>query len=296
MSSTLRELRERIRSVRRLRQVTCALEKVASVRLISIRLLEEQSRLYAEAMGGLLADLYERVNTDSPLAREPGAGSRCLVVFGSDSGLCGAFSTRLVSASLRLVEESLPNETRALVVGRATYTRAMVRGLNVEERFSEPARGKEFGFARAIRKRVIDGFISGKYAEVTLVYNRVVRGTGQQTAVVRAIPVSSAGADLMPGRTGEATWLDNALWEPAPAEVLARLLEDWVLAAIWRALVSSMVCEYASREMTMHRATENADRMTRDLTMSYNRARQEQITTEITEVVAGGSERWQQDG
>ncbi len=296
MSSGLRELRGRIRSIRRLRQVTAALEKVAAVRLLSIRSMEEMSRLYAERIGRLVSDVSSLVKTDSPLTREPGPGVRYLVVFGSDSGMCGAFSSRLARASMGLVEDTLPNRTRALVVGRATYGKALARGLSVEERFPEAARGMEFKLAQTIRDRIMDGFVSGKYEEVTLVYNRLSSGTGQQAATTRVLPVSPGEGDLVPRLPGQALWVDRALWEPAPGQVLARLLEDWVLAIIWRSLVSSMVCEYASRELTMHRATDNADRMTHELTRSYNRARQEQITTEITEVMSGGSERWQQDG
>ena len=290
--ASIRDLRSRIKSVGNIRQITRAMEMVASTKLRRFQDRAVASRPYAVEIAGMVARmgaLLGEALAERPLFRK-GKGDKTLVlVISSDRGLCGAYNSNLFrSLELWLRERgSLPLDY--YVVGRKGYQYLTRRGREVERFLVEPPLEKmDYRGAARIARLLTEAFLSGKYSDVVVFYTAF-------ESVVRYVPKSpqllpiDANAMLNDGKSkGSAKPSGGDLiLEPEPAVIFDRLVPRYLETQIYNALLESLTSEYASRRVSMKNATDAARTMQGALKRVYNKKRQENITKELLDIVGG---------
>ena len=286
MPST-RDIRRRIRSVKNIKQVTRAMNMIATARLRRAQAKAESARPYAERISEVLQDVQACcADGQHPLLAQRPVTRIGLVAITSDRGLCGAFNANLI----REVEEFLRKQTAQaglIIVGRKGREYFERRGMAIDGarsaidlQFPQPSREValvEFG---AISKAVMTGYVERRYDRIYLAYTQFV-------SVLKSTPVVKQLLPLEKPMEMEKRARAFYQFEPAAETLLDTLLPQYVEVLLYRALVESQASEQAARVVAMNAAADGADEMIGTLTRKYNRVRQASITTQILEVVSG---------
>jgi F-type H+-transporting ATPase subunit gamma len=287
---SLKELRNRIGSVKQTQKITSAMKLVAASKLRRAQEQAEASRPFAERMSGMLANLgasVADVEGAPPLLAGTGRDEvHLLVVATADRGLCGGFNASIVrGARLRIRElREAGKEVKILCVGRKG--RDMLRrefgSLIVDTIEGVGRRRLEYAEAAAVGERLERMYEAGEFDVCTIVFNRFRSAITQILTLQQLIPVEPAAVER---DVAEA----RAVYEFEPDEqtILAELLPRNLAVQIYRALVENAASEQGARMTAMDNATRNAGEMIEQLTLFYNRTRQAQITRELIEIVSG---------
>jgi F-type H+-transporting ATPase subunit gamma len=287
---SLKELRNRIGSVKQTQKITSAMKLVAASKLRRAQEQAEASRPFAERMSEMLANLGASVASveGAPplLAGTGGDQVHLLVVATADRGLCGGFNASIArGARLRIRElRESGKEVKVLCVGRKG--RDMLRrefgNLIVETIEGVGRRRLEYAEAAAIAERIERMYDAGEFDVCTIVFNRFRSAIAQILTFQQLIPVEPAAVDR---DAAEVTAVYE--FEPDEQSILAELLPRNLAVQIYRALVENAASEQGARMTAMDNATRNAGEMIESLTLVYNRTRQAQITKELIEIVSG---------
>lgn len=295
MRGNLKSLKERLRGTRKVLQVTQAMEHIASVRMMRSRSLLEAHLPYLHHVGELLRLLADRSETHGhPLLSTRNAGRVALVVFGADRGLCGGYNSMILNAAETFSRET-PPDTALIAVGRIIRDRMLRNHRTLEQGFLQPPLHDFFPALTEIAKPLASGFRNGLYREVHAVYSPHTPGSPPTPARLRLLPLP------MPGEAGLAAQpppredpyrkhfnlLSHAIREPGTEAILRTLAPEYFRALLTHIFFNSSTAEHTARHIAMVRARDNAGEMVDELTLVYNRRRQEQITTEMTELAAG---------
>ncbi|MFY9343965.1 MAG: ATP synthase F1 subunit gamma [Planctomycetota bacterium] len=287
--ANLKELRGRIKSVASIAQITRAMEMVASMKLRKVQARAVSFHPYVEEIRHMIEALADKVAGEVPLFAEREVKTVGVFVVASDRGLCGAYNSNLLF-SLKRVVDQLQQEGKQVkfwVYGRKGYAWLTRRGFAVERFFVEPPLDKaDFAAAKLVGQALVDAFTAGTVDEVRLYYTRF-------QSMIKFAPT---GAPFLPIRSiavGEAAkahdWALDFLLEPDATTVFNRLLPRYLETVVFDAMLQSLTSEHASRRMAMKGATDAAVRMQKGLKKVYNRARQENITKELLDIVGGAS-------
>jgi F-type H+-transporting ATPase subunit gamma len=283
----IRELRGRIKSVGSIRQITRAMEMVASTKLRRFQERAIPSRPYAQEITALLGHLAQVLGED--VAERPlfkyGPGSAIAVfVVGSDRGLCGPYNSNLFR-TLELWLRELPagTDVRYFVFGRKAYQYLNARKRRIERLYVEPALEQidHRGAARAAES-LIENFRSGEFRSVWVAATAFESMVRYVPRVVELLPIK---AETLVAERGERS--ADVILEPDPATIFDRLVPLYLETRIYNLLIEAITSEYASRRVSMKNATEAAKDMQSALKLLYNRKRQETITKELLDIVGG---------
>lgn len=278
--SSMREIRQRIRIIKNIEQITKAMKMVAVARLRKAQERAESSRPYAERLNSLVSSLSSAVSgVDHPLleVREP-KNIGVLVVSG-ERGLAGSYNVNLFRETESLLMDYDPEQVKLIVIGNKGNAYFNSRGYKIIQHFPLPATEVDAGFLRNISREVTRLFESQSVDIIYVVYTRFVTAMTQIPTTAKLLPLETvAGEEKM-----------DYLFEPNRTELLKSLLPRYLDAQILDALLESIASEHGARMTSMTAATDNAGEMIQHLTLSYNRARQAAITTELTEIVGGAS-------
>jgi F-type H+-transporting ATPase subunit gamma len=306
--ASLKDLRNRINSVRSTRKITQAMKMVAAAKLRRAQEQAEAARPYATRMQRMLAALSASVEgrPDAP-AMLAGTGrddTYLIVVCTADRGLCGAFNSNLVREARRRVTQ-LVNEgkqVKILAVGRKGYDQ--FRRSNPKmlvEGSGGIGRDLDYDTARQVAERITELFDAGEFDVCQLVYARFRSAIRQIVTVQQLVPFSSQeelaqheqekedSANLEPEQADHDVTAGKGgtyEFEPEEQEILAELLPRNLAVQVYRSLLENNAGEQGARMTAMDGATRNADDMIDDLTMTYNRTRQAVITKELNEIVS----------
>ncbi|MGD0017064.1 MAG: ATP synthase F1 subunit gamma [Verrucomicrobiia bacterium] len=279
MPST-RDIRRRIRGVRNIKQITRAMNMIATARLRRAQAKAESARPYAERISEILQDVQACcANGQHPLLVQRPVTRIGLVTITSDRGLCGSFNAVLI----REVEEFLGKQTAQaslITVGRKGREHFERRGVAIDLHFPQPSHEVALGEFSAISKAVMTSYIERKYNRIYLAYTQFV-------SVLKSTPVVKQLLPLEKPTAMEKRAQAFYQFEPSADELLKVLLPQYIEVLLYRALVESQASEQAARVVAMNTAAEGADEMIGTLTRKYNRARQASITTQILEVISG---------
>lgn len=272
--ATTRELRRRIRSVRTTRQITRAMELVASSKLRGAIKIATVSQRYAE---GVL-EVLERILSQSEgfqalLLSKNSTGRTLAIAFSSDQGLAGTFHSNNLKACLLL-----PATTDYYVIGKRLKASLRRLGRNVLEPSQVLSRTLQSAELTAVADDVARLFESGTYIEAQLISTFYQSALVQEVRVTQLLPFNEPAHSYEP-----------LLIEPDIQVVLEHLLKQTLRALLVSAARQTRASEFAIRRTSMHAATENAGELIERYTLAYNRARQAAITTEIAEIVGGAS-------
>jgi len=291
--ATPREIRRRIRSVKNIAKVTGALEAVSASKVRRAQAAALATRHYSRAARQILHDISARTDggISHPLLEDrEQVQAITVVLFTSDRGLAGPYNTNVVREAINF-EHAHPNIPIGYVtVGRKGRDLMVRRGAQIVADYSErlPADPKILDIT-PITRTVVDDFLSGGVDEVYIAFTDFVNTLRQEPKVVRLLPLKPLQSDIVEGDVvGGASEL-HALYsfEPNPEAILDETLPAFTELQLYQAALESTASEHSARMVAMRNATENANALVDDLTLTYNKARQLAITSEILDIVGG---------
>ncbi|HEX9299761.1 MAG TPA: F0F1 ATP synthase subunit gamma [Actinomycetota bacterium] len=287
MGAKLRIVRRRIRSVQSTKKITRAMELIASSRIVRAQSRVEASRPYAEQLTKAMEDVASRsASVAHPLLEHREHATKIgVLVITSDRGLAGAYNANV----LKVAEQHL-RETRArrmepvlYVVGKKGVGYFRFRGVPMQASWQGFSEVPPYEKAEVVGRRLIQDFADGAIDELHCAYTDFRSAFTLRATSKRFLPIAP---EEVTG-TARDTVSAEYLFEPEPAEILEHLLPQYVITKVYAALLESAASENASRRRAMKAATDNADDLIKVLTRQANRARQDEITTEILEIVGG---------
>jgi F-type H+-transporting ATPase subunit gamma len=282
-----RELKRRIRSVGKTRQITRTMEMVSTSKLKRATDRVHAARPYAERLRDVIGRLIDpELRERFPLLRHPEHVRRAAVVLlTSNRGLAGAFNANLIREARRLIAELRQRgaEVELHVIGRKGVSFFRFRGQQVAAARTDITDRPTMEDAASVVDALRASFERGELDEVDVVYAQFRSALSTPPAVLRVLPVGAAAGEEKTGRTA------NYILSPSADRILDQLLPLYVRNSVYRALVETAAAEQGARRTAMKNATDNAGDMLDTLTRTFNRARQAQITQEIAEIIGGAA-------
>ncbi|MGO4783968.1 F0F1 ATP synthase subunit gamma [Cryobacterium sp. W22_MBD10_FK3] len=290
MGAQLRVYRQKIKSAQTTKKITRAMELISASRIQKAQARVAASTPYSRAITQAVSAVATYSNVEHVLTTEPEVINRAaVVIFASDRGLAGAFSSQVLREAEQL-SELLRNQGKDVVyylVGRKALAYFSFRRRVSEESWTGSTDRPEFDTAQEIGDALLSAFLreadDGGVDEIHIVYNRFVSMVTQVPQVVRLLPLEVV--------EGEASDVPSTLplyeFEPDPETVLDALLPVYIESRIFNAMLQSAASEHASRQKAMKSASDNADKLIKDFTRLSNNARQTEITQQISEIVGG---------
>jgi F-type H+-transporting ATPase subunit gamma len=284
--ATLRDIRRRIRSVESTQKITRAMKLVAAAKLRRAQERLVSARPYAVKIAELLSSLVRRAEGEAHplLVRRPAARKR-LVIITADKGLCGAFNSNILRASLAFLREQGETSVTLVVVGKKARDFYRRRQYEIKSEMLGFFDRLAYSHAQELAGGLMQEYLSGEVDEVHLIYNEFRSVAVQRVRREQLLPIESAEAGEGQGRPEGAA--GDYIYEPSPEAILAALLPRHVTTQVYRALMESVAGEYGARMTAMEAATKNAKEMISVLSIQYNKARQERITKELLDIVGG---------
>jgi F-type H+-transporting ATPase subunit gamma len=286
---SLKDLRNRIASVKATQKITKAMQMVAAAKLRRAQEAAEAARPYSERMGAVLANIANAVAGSDAPALMAGTGKdqvHLLVVATADRGLCGGFNSQIVRLARDHIRKLLAagKTVKVITVGKKGYDilRRDYASLIIDRIELRDVKQVGFGTADAIGKKVIALFNDGQFDVATLFYSRFRSVISQIPTAQQLIP-AAAPADAAPAAAGNAIYE----YEPSAEDILGDLIPRNISVQVFRALLENAAGEMGAKMTAMDNATRNAGDMIRKLTITYNRQRQAQITKELIEIISG---------
>ncbi len=297
--ANLRDIRDRISSVKSTEQITRAMKMVAAARLRKAQERMTDARPYSYKLREIIARLLEKTNTIHPLFRHAEKPENVLLlVMGSDRGLCGGFNNNL----FRIVEHRIQDDfsehqkegTLSMICfGKKAYDYFRTRKYPVIDHKIGFFENLEYAQVQEVMNIIIDDFKDGTYDQVHLAYNEFRTVIAQRRRFQKLLPIEFVDEDkpvqeVIVGAKRKEDLSDiDYLYEPDPETILDTVLPLFINIQIWQASLESFAAEQGARMTAMDSATENAGEIISDLELKYNQARQAAITTEISEIVSG---------
>lgn len=275
-----REIRRRIGSVRNIKQITRAMQFVAASKLKRAQDSTLASRPYADKIDEVLADLASVLGAeDHPLLGKREGGTRLIVLLTSDRGLAGSLSTNVIRrASEEITTDA--GDLKVVTVGRKGHAAMRRAHVPIVATFDGYGERPDFASVIPLARLLTDDYIAGTYGSIDLVYPKFVSTLVQRPTVERLLPIEpSEDTEGIPG--------NQFIFEPSPDAVLQQLLPRYVAARVYQAALELTASFYSAQMVAMKNATENAQELIDDLTLTYNKVRQANITREMIEIATG---------
>lgn len=287
--ANLKAIRIRISSVKSTRQITSAMKMVSAAKLRKAQDKIVRLRPYANKLYEILVGLSESLSdseTDNIYGRVSHPEKVLIVVITSNRGLCGAFNANVIKEARKIIsvkysEQYEKGNLMLLAIGKKGHDYFRKQSVKMLPEQNSLFHDLSFDNVARVAEQVMGSFASGEFDRVELIYNQFKNAAVQNLTNELFLPVESV-AD------GKAkTTLVDYIYEPNREEIIKELIPKSLKIQFYKAVLDSYVAEHGARMTSMHKATDNATDMIRDLTLLYNKARQATITNQILEVVSG---------
>ena len=280
-----KEIKQRIRSITSIKQITRAMEMVAASRLKKVETRVLASRAYTERMQQVLSHLASSMPSEKshPLftKKEGGIPVIKIVLITADKGLCGAYNNNIIQKTLKFIKENTGKPIRLIHIGKKGNLYFSKGGYTIEKYFPENVEKFGYNQVKTLVSQLIDGYEAGEFGQLYLFFTKFNTMMQYSPTSVRLLPM---GKDTFKSKViakGE------YIFEPSAEQIIEHLFPKYIETQIYQCILESLTSEYAARRVAMISATENAGEMIDELTRSYNKARQETITKELLEIVSG---------
>lgn len=289
MSGQLKEVRTRIKSVGTTQQITKAMKMVSAAKLRRAQDAITQMRPYAEKLQEMLGNIIGSVegNLGGGLTAERPVEKVLFIVITSDRGLCGAFNSNSIKLTKHIIKERYAaqhakGQVHILPLGKKGFESFQRQGFTVNEDFWTIFSELTFDRVRKVAEYVREAFIKKEYDRVELVYSKFKNAATQEFICEQHLPIPKSNS-------GNKQSNNDFIFEPSKEVLIQELMPKILNTQIYKGLLDSNASEHGARMTAMDKATENAEEMLKTLKISYNRARQAAITTELTEIVSGAA-------
>lgn len=298
MEST-RNIKRQIQSIKSTAKITKAMEMVAASEMRRSQEKALVARPYAEAALKLMDNIKHSIDCNAkeyPLAHKREVKKICLIVITSDKGLCGGLNSSVIKEAYKIIKEHPDKEIKLITVGKKAE-KAFRGRHEIMAVFKNQGKTVELKETFPISRMIMEDFIKQNYDSVIAVYTNFVSTLKQDTRIKRILPVTEEGLKKTideigkdeAGRTEKMTDNTEYVFEPSAEKVFKNLLPNIVETQVFHIILESSASEHSARMVAMKNATENAKEILQDLNLSYNYARQQKITQEMTEISAGVS-------
>ena len=281
--ANLKEIRNRIKSIKSIQKVTSAMKMVAAAKLRTSQNNMERCRPYSDKISHLMNDLLLKVEkTNFALMEKRDINTTLYVVITSDRGMAGAFNTNIIKTAQNQIDLDESNETKIICIGKKSRDYFKNKKYEVISEYLDFWSELNFEHALNIGKQISELFLNKQVDCVKIFYNEFKNLGSQTIKNIKFLPLEEEV------QTEEITNIDR-LFEPNKEQILEDLIPKHINVQIWQYLLESYASEQAARMVAMENATENAGEMIKELGLQYNKARQTAITTEIIEIVSGAN-------
>ncbi len=297
MAVSTKIIRRRIKSITNTKKITKAMEMVAASKMRKAQQATLATRAYANRAWSLISDLAGKTDSKlhSFLTKKDKVKKVCVVLVASDRGLCGGFNAQIIKKiaefSRSLTEKGI--EIEFITVGKKSRDFAARHKMKLVADFTNLSGVTRLAEIRAVAKIVIDDFSAGTYDEVYLAYTDFISTISQRPRILKLLPFSrerdpdlgKVSKEKIPEKNEEKE--HEFIFEPSPDQVLEYMLPKMAEIQIFQAVLESNASEHSARMVAMKNASDSAEDMIFDLTLTYNQVRQSAITKEIMEIVSG---------
>ena len=289
MAGQLKEVRNRIKSVQSTQQITKAMKMVSAAKLRRAQDAIIQMRPYASKMQEMLSNIVSNAGGGAgmALASERPVQKVLLIVITSDRGLCGAFNANLIKLAKATINERYPEQFKKgnvviWTIGKKGYEHFLKIRYNVTEKYKDIFLHLNFESVQKAAQDAMKSFEIGEFDVVEVIYSQFKNAATQRFEVERFLPIPKVEAKA--GATKA-----DFIYDPSKEDLIAELMPKILNTQLYKAVLDSNASEHGARMTAMDKASDNAQEMLRALKISYNRARQAAITTELTEIVSGAA-------
>jgi F-type H+-transporting ATPase subunit gamma len=285
----LKAVRIRISSVKSTRQITSAMKMVAAAKLRKAQDKIVRLRPYANKLHEILLGLTQSLidsEDDNIYGRKSEPDKVLLIVVTSNKGLCGGFNTNVIREARRLIAENYSDQFKKgnlwfIAIGKKGHDFLKKHKLNILEEHNQLFNDFTFENSAAIASGIMESFAAGKFDRVEIIYNQFKNAAVQNLTDEVFLPVETVTDD----NSSRAVF--DYIYEPTKEDIIKELIPKSLKIQFYKAVLDSFVAEHGARMTAMHKATDNATQLIKDLTLLYNKARQAAITNQILEVVSG---------
>ncbi len=289
MAGQLKEVRNRIKSVQSTQQITKAMKMVSAAKLRRAQDAIIQMRPYAKKLQEMLSNIVSNTEIEggNPLATERPIEKVLLIVITSDRGLAGAYNANVIKAAKQTIADKYSRQyakggVTIWSMGKKGYEHFQKTGYNVTDTHKDIFLNLKFEAVQAASSAAVKAYLAKEVDAVEVVYSEFKNAATQRFATEQFLPIPKAAG------SGTAVKADF-IFDPNKEELVAELMPKILNTQLYKAVLDANASEHGARMTAMDKASENANELLRNLKISYNRARQAAITTELTEIVSGAA-------
>ena len=282
--ASVKDLRERIRSLKNTQQITKAMKQVAAAKIRRAEIAQKEARPYADTLAEMLRDLMASVGAVDHPFMKPGSASapHGVILMTADKGLAGAFNSNITRAGELYVRANANVAWYTVGLKARNFVR---RGGSPDHPTWALNAASKIEAAREVAHRVTDDFVAGKISDIVLISPKLISMMSQKPETRNLVPITrehiAGNADAHAAPKGAVEF------SPSPEAVLSRLLPKYLEFTIFSAMLETDAAFFAAQLVAMNNATDNAGKLIDDLTIQMNNARQAAITKELLEIVGG---------
>ena len=289
MAGQLKEVRNRIKSVQNTQQITKAMKMVSAAKLRKAQDTIIQMRPYAKKLQEVLSNIVSSSEGDSPikLAEVRPAEKVLFIVITSDRGLCGAYNANVIKLTkLTIAEQYAEQNKKGNVtiwnIGKKGFESLTKQGFTTNETYKDIFLHLSFPTVQTAAQAAMKAFENHEFDVIEIVYSEFKNAATQRFAVERFLPIPKVENTAKKANT-------DFIFEPQKETLIAELMPKILNTQLYKAVLDANASEHGARMTAMDKASENANELLKSLKISYNRARQAAITTELTEIVSGAA-------
>lgn len=289
MSGALKEVRNRIKSVQSTQQITKAMKMVSAAKLRRAQDAITQMRPYAQKLQEMLSNIVSNSDGDvsMDLAAERPVEKVLIILVTSDRGLCGGYNSNLIKLTKLTLQEKYPAQlakgnVQLLPIGKKGYEHFTKSGFKVVDAYWDIFTGLSFDRVQAAAQYAMEAFAAKEIDAVDVVYSEFKNAATQRFVAEQFLPVKKVAED-------KGTQKADFIFEPNQEVLIKELMPKILNTQLFKSVLDANASEHGARMTAMDKASDNANELLKSLKISYNRARQAAITTELSEIVSGAA-------
>jgi len=289
MAGQLKEVRNRIKSIQSTQQITKAMKMISATKLRKAQEAIQQMRPYSKKLQQVLTNIVSGAETDtgSSLSRPRPVEKVLLILITSDRASCGAYNSTLIKLAKATMQEKYPDQTAKCntflwTIGKKGFEHFLKNNYKVNGEYRDIFQHLNFESVQQCAQAAIKAFENNEFDAIDIIYSEFKNASTQKFTVEPFLPIPKI-------KKIEGSKTNDFIFEPSKNVLLAELMPKILNTQLYKAVLDANASEHGARMTAMDKATENANEILKSLRISYNRARQAAITTELTEIVSGAA-------